>query len=408
MQVPALLHVPPPAALFADSAFSSYKTAKASPKKFKCPHLGCDRSFAKSDHLRTHVRTHTGERPFRCTHEGCHKEFSDLANLKRHMRVHTGERPFTCPETGCGKQFSVSSNLKQHMRVHTGERPYSCPICGKAFGHVSSRRKHMNIHEGSSFKNLLETKRSTTDQLRKISPHVARWRTNQLMRRDYQQQQQQQQQHVVNHMIRRPSSRGSESSYESTSPTSYPTLHGLSPNHLGTPDRVYRVSPGADPLAGSFFTFRPDHYRFLHEQRVQTAEARRLETQPHKPLRKEVSRPRPCYPGQENDNTVNLQQGRKRSSSEVPPREKTHSGEMMETEEMTKQRTQALEELRQESVIAAGRIAIARCAGFNNAMELGRYVTVAMDTSYKIASLAMFLYQNARMKPRQVPVRTIQ
>ena len=80
----------------------------------------------------------------------------------------------------------------------------------------------------------------------------------------------------------------------------------------------------------------------------------------------------------------------------------------METEETLKQRSEALKELKEESVIAAGRIAVARCAGFNNAMELGRYVTVAMDTSYKIASLAMFLYQNARMKPRQVPVRTIQ
>ena len=237
-----------------------------------------------------------------------------------------------------------------------------------------------------------------------------------MLRRD--QQQHQQQHHVMNHMMRRPSSRGSESSYESTSPTSYPTLHGLSPNHLGTPDRVYRVSPGADPLAGSYFTFRPDHYRLLHEQRVQagevrrmevqSGEVRRMEVQSHKPLRKEVSRPRPCYPGQENDNKVNVQSGTKRASSEESPREKVQSGEVMETEDVMKQRTQALEELRQESAIAAGRIAIARCAGFNNAMELGRYVTVAMDTSYKIASLAMFLYQNARMKPRQVPVRTIQ
>ena len=50
--------------LFKDSAFTTYKTnpVKTPAKKFKCPHLGCDRSFAKSDHLRTHVRTHTGER----------------------------------------------------------------------------------------------------------------------------------------------------------------------------------------------------------------------------------------------------------------------------------------------------------------------------------------------------------
>lgn len=31
-------------------------------KKYKCTHGTCSRSFSKSDHLKTHVRTHTGER----------------------------------------------------------------------------------------------------------------------------------------------------------------------------------------------------------------------------------------------------------------------------------------------------------------------------------------------------------
>ena len=235
-----------------------------------------------------------------------------------------------------------------------------------------------------------------------MSPQTSRWRTNNLAaRRD---------QHLMGHMVRRPSSRGSEGSYESTSPTSYPTLPRLSPGNMGTPEGVYHhVTPGADPLSVPYFTFRPEHHRLFHpHQRQETLETvlRRQETQDVKPLRKEVSRPRPCYPGQENTNTLNMMV--KRESPLSSPSEKTYSAEPMETENSMKQRTRAMEELKQETVIAAGRIAIARCAGFNNAMELGRYVTVAMDTSYKIASLAIFLYQNARMTPRQVPVRTIQ
>ena len=60
---------------------------------------------------------------------------------------------------------------------------------------------------------------------------------------------------------------------------------------------------------------------------------------------------------------------------------------------------------------AAARVAVAQCAKFNNSVDLGRYVTVMMDTSYKLASLAIFLYQNGTTPPsstpKKVPLRTI-
>ena len=58
-------------------------------------------------------------RIFQCEMEGCEKAFKRAEHVKRHMRVHTGERPFVCPHPGCNKYFSRSDNLTQHIRIHT-------------------------------------------------------------------------------------------------------------------------------------------------------------------------------------------------------------------------------------------------------------------------------------------------
>lgn len=46
----------------------------------------------------------------------------------------------------CQKSYSRLENLKTHKRSHTGERPYECevPGCGKAFSNASDRAKHQN------------------------------------------------------------------------------------------------------------------------------------------------------------------------------------------------------------------------------------------------------------------------
>jgi len=98
---------------------------QVNPSKFHCDE--CEKSFTRAYNLRSHLRTHTDERPFVCT--TCGKSFARQHDRKRHEELHLGKKLFICKGElkdgtpwGCNKEFARADALGRHFKSEQGRR----------------------------------------------------------------------------------------------------------------------------------------------------------------------------------------------------------------------------------------------------------------------------------------------
>ncbi|KAH9494989.1 hypothetical protein Btru_018329 [Bulinus truncatus] len=115
----------------------------------QCKYPGCGKEFKKVCRLKQHQKLHTGEKPYICNYQDCNWAFATASKLKRHQTKHTGLRKWSCPL--CRKQFHRSEHLRGHLITHSGDRPFVCPVedCGNTFTSKSSWYVHLKKHDES-------------------------------------------------------------------------------------------------------------------------------------------------------------------------------------------------------------------------------------------------------------------
>ena len=115
--------------------------AKHNSKEYRCEL--CQKNYNGSSAFMRHKKTmHGEEKNHHCP--SCDYKAPTKSYLTAHMRVHESPR-YSCPQ--CGKTFRQATALRSHVMTHTGQRPYGCDQCSFRCIQPGDLRKHfLNQH----------------------------------------------------------------------------------------------------------------------------------------------------------------------------------------------------------------------------------------------------------------------
>lgn len=110
-------------------------------RKFTCEICQC--RFKSEHNLNNHLLLH--EKGITCNE--CGMKFDTTKRLSYHKKVkHKKLENYMC--SICHKPFRSTGSLRSHILTHTGERPYKCDLCGESFTQRSSMMRHRRSHPG--------------------------------------------------------------------------------------------------------------------------------------------------------------------------------------------------------------------------------------------------------------------
>ncbi|EPB83527.1 hypothetical protein HMPREF1544_09748 [Mucor circinelloides 1006PhL] len=98
----------------------------------------------KQNSINNNNNTHA-QNGFPCLIPECNKLFSRPYNLKSHMRTHTHERPYECTYKPCAWKFARPHDLKRHELQHTGQKPHGCRFCHRRFARSDALKRHWKV-----------------------------------------------------------------------------------------------------------------------------------------------------------------------------------------------------------------------------------------------------------------------
>jgi len=134
-----------------------------------CPYTDCNKFFNRPHRLKTHLLSHTGEKPFVCEVSGCNRAYARTEHLKRHVAnnhkksedtlaggtdesslINSAKFLLSCSK--CPKEFASQDSLKKHMKTsHVNPMRYGCPTCGLTFHKHNFLKAHIATkHEGKA------------------------------------------------------------------------------------------------------------------------------------------------------------------------------------------------------------------------------------------------------------------